>query len=323
VVTARLLARAHLCGTKPDPRKAIEAFTAAEREAKKANAQLALAEIYTEWAPLTWDVDLASAIEKLELAATISASSPEIAPAAKRNLALALYRRGWRLMREGKGADAATDFERATRDTSVLRGTEPLAFEFSLALAQLDANRAAEAAKLFRTLAGKGNQGAYLKGSYAKVGSQFFAAYANYRSATGTARQQACTDLSRLESEIGGKARELVASCWESVAFDAWRAGQQQAAQKALATAEKTASAEQKRRIELDRAALSLSKDKVASLEALSGNLPEALINLGIVYDLLGRPKDAYDAWTKAKARGATARDLQKWIDAKKRIYGY
>jgi lipopolysaccharide biosynthesis regulator YciM len=158
VVTARLLARAHLCGTKPDPRKAIEAFTAAEREAKKANAQLALAEIYTEWAPLTWDVDLASAIEKLELAATISASSPEIAPAAKRNLALALYRRGWRLMREGKGADAATDFERATRDTSVLRGTEPLAFEFSLALAQLDANRAAEAAKLFRTLAGKGSQ---------------------------------------------------------------------------------------------------------------------------------------------------------------------
>ena len=323
VVTSRLLARTYLCGSKPDPRKAIEAFTAAEREAKKANAQLALAEIYTEWAPLMWDVDLAGAIEKLEIAATVSASSPEIAPAAKRNLALALYRRGWRLMREGKGADAASDFERATRDPSVLRGTEPLAFDFSLALAQLDANRATEAAKLFRALASKGNQGAYLKGSYAKVGSQFFAAYANYRSATGATRQQACTDLSRLEPEIGGKARELVASCWEAVAFDAWRSGQQQAAQKALATAEKTASAEQKRRIDLDRAALSLSKDKVASLEGLSGNPPEALINLGILYDLLGRPKDAYDAWTKAKARGATSRDLQKWIDAKKRIYGY
>ena len=55
----------------------------------------------------------------------------------------------------------------------------------------------------------------------------------------------------------------------------------------------------------------------------MNGNPAEALVNLGIVYDLLGRPKDAYDAWTKAKARGATARDLQKWIDAKKRIYGY
>lgn len=323
VVTARLLARTYLCGNKPDPRKAIEAFTAAEREAKKANAQLALAEIYTEWAPLMWDVDLAGAIEKLEVAATVSASSPEIAPAAKRNLALALYRRGWKLMRDGKGADAANDFERATRDPSVLKGTEPLAFDFSLALAQLDANRANEAGKLFRALAGKGNQGAYLKGPYAKVGSQFFAAYANYRSATGTARQQACTDLSRLEPEIGGKARELVASCWEAVAFDAWRAGQQQAAHKALATAEKTASADQKRRIELDRAALTLSKDKVTSLEALNGNPAEALVNLGIIYELLGRPKDAYDAWTRAKARGSNARDLQKWIDAKKRIYGY
>ena len=46
-------------------------------------------------------------------------------------------------------------------------------------------------------------------------------------------------------------------------------------------------------------------------------------VDLGIVYDMLGRPKDAYDAWTKAKARGVNARDLQKWIDAKKRIYGF
>jgi Flp pilus assembly protein TadD/lipopolysaccharide biosynthesis regulator YciM len=323
VVTSRLLGKTYLCASKPDTKKAGEAFAVAEREAKKANAQLALAEIYTEWAPLTWDSDLGGAIEKLETAATIAASNADIAPAAKRNLALALYRRGWKLMREGKGADAAADFERATRDTSVLKGTEPLAFDFSLALAQLDANRATEAAKLFRQLATKGNQGSYLKGNYAKVGSQLFAAYANYRSATGTARQQACADLSRLEPDLGGKARELVASCWESVAFDHWRSGQAGAALKALTTAEKTASADQKRRIELDRAALSLSKDKVAALEGLNGTPPEALVNLGIIYELLDRPKDAYDAWTKAKARGVTTRDLQKWIDAKKRIYGY
>jgi len=29
------------------------------------------------------------------------------------------------------------------------------------------------------------------------------------------------------------------------------------------------------------------------------------------------------DAWTKAKARGVQTRDLQRWIDAKKRIYGF
>ena len=35
----------------------------------------------------------------------------------------------------------------------------------------------AEAAKLFKTLATKGNQAAYLRGPYAKVGTQFFSAY--------------------------------------------------------------------------------------------------------------------------------------------------
>ena len=38
---------------------------------------------------------------------------------------------------------------------------------------------------------------------------------------------------------------------------------------------------------------------------------------------MLGKPKEAYDAWKKAKEKGMNTRDLQKWIDAKKRIYGY
>jgi len=73
----------------------------------------------------------------------------------------------------------------------------------------------------------------------------------------------------------------------------------------------------------MDRAAISLGKSHLAALESLAGNPPESLVNLGIVYDQLGRPRDAYDAWTRAKARGVQTRDLQRWIDAKKRIYGY
>ena len=323
VATARLLARTYLCSARPDPRKAMEAYATAEKEARKANAQLALAEIYTEWAPLLWDVDLAGAIEKLETAVQTSAQDPDIGPAAKRNLALALYRRGWQEMRQGKATDAAGDFERATRDPSVLRGTEPLAFDFSFAVAQLDAGNATEAAKLFKSLAARGNQASYLKGAYAKVGSQFFAAYASYRSSTGAARQAACGELGKLESDIGAKARELAASCWEMAAYDEWRAGNPGLALKALATAEKTANAEQKRRIDLDRAALALGKDKLSELEAMNGNPPEALVDVGIVYDMIGRPKEAYDAWTRAKAKGVNAPGLQKWIDAKRRIYGY
>ena len=323
IMTARLLARTYMCASKPDPRKAMEAYANAEKEAKKAGAQLALAEIYTEWAPLLWDVDLAGAVDKLDLAVQISSQEPDIAPAAKRNLALALYRRGWVEMRAGKAADAAADFDRATRDPSVLKGTEPLAFDFSLAVAQLDAGNATEAAKLFKSLSARGNQASYLKGAYAKVGTQFFAAYASYRSSTGAARQAACGELAKLEADIGAKARELTASCWESVAYDEWKTGSVGNALKALATAEKSANAEQKRRIDLDRAALNLGKDKLGELEAMNGNPPESLVDLGIVYDMIGKPKEAYDAWTRAKAKGVAAPGLQKWIDAKRRIYGY
>ena len=323
VVTARLLARSYLCQAKPDPKRAAEAFAAAEKEAKKANAQIALAEIYTEWAPLVWDTDLGDAIDKLELAVQISSQDPDIAPAARRNLALALYRRGWKQLKDGKATEAAGDFERAVRDPSVLKGTEPLAFDFSFAIALLDTPRAGEAAKLFKTIAAKGNQAAYLKPPYAKVGAQFLAAYASYRTGSGATRQQACTDLGKLEPEIGGKARDLVASCWEMVAYEQWKAGNNAAALRSLATADKLGGSDLKRRVGMDRAALALTKDKLAELEAMAGNPPESLVNLGIVYDMLGKPKEAFDTWNKAKARGVVARDLQKWIDAKRRIYGY
>jgi hypothetical protein len=59
----------------------------------------------------------------------------------------------------------------------------------------------------------------------------------------------------------------------------------------------------------------------VRSLEQLGNNPVEALVNLGIVYEMLGRPKDALDAWQRARGR-VQVRDLQKWIDAKKRVYG-
>lgn len=325
VVRTRLLARTFVCQPRPDLKRAAEAYANAEKEAKKAGAALSLAEIYVEWAPLLWDTDLASAVDKLEAAVQTGGQDAEIAPAAKRNLALALFRRGWKLMRENKATEATADFERATRDAGVLKGTEPLAFEFSYGLALIDSGRAADAAKLFKTLGGKGNQAAYLKGPYAKFGSQFFNAYANYRSGTLAARQQAAADLTKLENEpgFGTKLRDLLGSSYELIAYEQWRNGQAGAAAKSLASAEKYADNDAKRRITMDKAALSLGKGDLAALEALGGSPPEVLVNLGILYDQAGRPKDAYDAWTKAKAKGVQSRDLQKWIDAKKRIYGF
>jgi tetratricopeptide (TPR) repeat protein len=325
VVRTRLLARTYLCG-RPDVKRAAEAYAVAEKEARKANASLSLAEIYTEWAPLTWDTDLGGAIDKLEIAVQTGAQDPAVGAAAKRNLALGLYRRGWKLMREGKSTEAVADFERASRDPSVLKGTETLALDFSSALALLDAGRTAESAKLFKQLATRGNQSAYLKPPYGKVGTQFFAAYATYRNGSLAARQQAISELSRLEGEggaFGEKLREVLGAAWESIAVEQYRSGNVGAAGKSLTSAEKYANGETRKRIALDRIALSLSRGSAGALEAMGGTPPEAYVNLGIVYDLMGRPKDAYDAWQRARAKGANARDLQRWIDAKKRIYGY
>jgi lipopolysaccharide biosynthesis regulator YciM len=329
VLRARLLARTFLCGARPDPKRAAAEFANAEKEARKANAAGALAEIYTEWAPLVWDTDASAAVEKLELAVQTVGQDAEIGSAAKRNLALALFRRGWKLARDGRPAEAAADFERALRDPGVLRGTEPLAFEFSYALALLEGSRAADAAKRFKDLAGKGNQAAYLKPPYAVVGTQFFAAYAAYRAGTLASRQQAVAEFSRLQPAAAGafadKIRDLIASSWELIAHEQWRLGQAGPAARTLQQIDKLVFGDPsiRRRVTMDKAALSLDKGDLPAMESFAAVIPEALVNLGILYDQLGRPKDAYDAWQRARARGIATRDLQRWIDAKKRIYGY
>lgn len=327
LVYRRLMGRAHLCAKKPDPARAAEHFAEADKEAEKNQANLMKAEIYTEWAPLLPESRLDEVVEKLDIAVRFSAQVPEISSAAKRNLAVALFRRGWRNIKNGRDSDAVADLERANREPALLKGTEPAAFEFSYALALLEKGDTGEASKIFRSLAAKGNQGAYLKPPYNKVGSEFFGAYADYRSGNAPQRQKAAADFTRIQGGATGafavKVRDLIASSWEYVAYDHWRNGRTGPSSKALESAERVAGDEAKRRLVNNRAVLDLDKGKIGALEGLRGNPAESLVNLGILYEQAGRPKDAYDAWRSALAKGVQAKDLQKWIDAKKRIYGY
>lgn len=327
LVVKRLLARAYLCSTKPSPKKAAAVYAEVETEAKKAGANGILAEVYVEWAPLLWDTDPDGAVDKLTQAVQLASQAPEILAPAKRNLAVALFRRGWKHMREGKASEASADFERASRDSGTLRGNEPMAFDFSLALAQLDKGQAADASKIFKQLAARGNQGSYLRPPYAKLGNQFFSAYANYRSGNLALRQQAAAEFAKISTEASGafaaKIRDLIASSWELVAYDQWRAGRQGQAAKALASAMRYADGDIKRRATHNRSVLGLAREAPETFESFAGNPPEAWVNAGIAFDQAGKAREAYDAWQKAKARGVTARELQRWIDAKKRIYGF
>ncbi len=323
----RLTARTWLCVAKPDLKKAADHYANADREVKKLNDNLMQAEIYTEWAPLTWDQNIDAAVSNLQDAVQFAQQEPGILEAAKRNLVVALFKRGWKNMKEGKSGEAYTDFERANREPKLLKGIEPLAFEFSQALASLDKGDASEAARMFKALAGKGNQSAYLKAPYNKNGTQFFAAYANYRAGTAAQRQTAATEFEKLQSGASGafaaKIKALIASSYEFVAYDHWKNGSTSKAAKSLGSAEKYADGDMKKRIDNNSAVLNLSTKHIKLLEALGSSPPEALVNLGILYDQQGKAKDAYEAWTKAKAKGAAGKDLAKWIDAKKRIYGF
>jgi len=330
VVADRLTARAYMCQKKPNRAKAAEFYAAADKgTGGRRGNQLLRAEIYAEWAPLLMSKDIDDAIEKLEFAAQVAGTDPLRADAINRNLAVALYTRGWKYMDSGKEAKAVSDFERATRNQGVLMGAEPMAFDFSLALAYLDVGKTQEASELFAKLAKTGKQEKYLESPYDKVGASFFGAYAEYRTNNLKSRRKAAAEFAKLQKGAKGKfgvrVKELLASSWEWVALSEYRGGNSGAAGKALTAASKLTSDKRAGAvIEHNREVLKMgSKGDPKVFEKLGANPPEALINLGIAYDRAGEPRKAYDAWVKAHEKGARAPDLQKWIDAKKRIFGY
>jgi tetratricopeptide (TPR) repeat protein len=332
LIAHRLSARAYLCQKKPDLDKALEHYREAEKDATTARNNLIRAEIYAELAPLLMASDLDDAIDRLEQAVQFAGREAGIADAAKRNLAIASFRRGWRHLRTGKGAtEAVADFERATREPRLLQGTELAAFEFSLALAHLERGDADQAAAIFAKLGQKGGQEKYLKAPYDKLGNQFFSAYAGYRSSNVKVRQKAAEDFAKLLATAKGpfaaKLKELLASSWEHVAHGEFAAGNTAAASKALDKALGHVTArEAKRRIDHNRIVLSMSKSAKTAEDALSemgATPPEALMNLGIVHDRAGRPRAAYDAWVAARTKGVKLPRLDSWIAAKQRIFGY
>ncbi len=325
----RLLGRTYLCGKHRDEAKAADQYARAEKEAGSAN--LVRAEIYIEWAPLLWDKDLDKAVDMLESAAQFTAQSRTLGPAAQRNLALALFRRGWRDLRKGGDAGrAADDFARAARDPGVLKGTEAEAFEFSEALARLERGDNQTASKLFDKLSkSKGN--GYLKAPYDKVGAQFFGAYADYRAGSAPSRRRAVADFNKLSRNASGAfartLRELQGATYLELASDAYSGGSTKSASTYLSDAQRYAGGSMKRLIDHNSAVVKMGSKYdsglLSTFDKMNADPPEALANYGIMLDRAGKPKQAYEAWILAQKKGVRSRSLSNWISAKKRIFGY
>jgi len=110
-----------------------------------------------------------------------------------------------------------------------------------------------------------------------------------------------------------------------AAADEAYRAGQNAAAEKYLATARAAETRAGADELAHNQAVIDIAAGRldvaIAALEKL-GARPDSLVNLGIAYDKHGDGAKALDAWRRARKAGSKWPELGEWIAALERIYG-
>ncbi len=325
----RLSARASLCLAEPDLPAALKLYEKGAQLAREAGNNLALAEIYTEWAPLTFKSDLDGAVQKLSEAVQFSFGVSEIAGAARQNRARALYLRGVERLTKGDGPAARADLEAAASESKNLSAGEFDSIRLALALAHAESGGSKAALDIIASL-GPNPRG--LQRPFTQVKPQFFAAYARYRSNSAgevTAAAKAFTTLSRSGPQVARKlARELAGNAYMKLAAMQYRSGNSSRATASLNQADKFLDDARKERVmRHNRLVLRTPRGQEgkarAQMATLQDNPVEALVNLGIAYDAAGDGRRAYQLWQQARTKGYRSRVLDAWLEAKQRIFGY
>lgn len=286
-----------------------------------------------------------------ELGQGSGAENKELLRGGQRNLALAHLRRGRlrlldaesQISKNGVSAgatkqaeDALGDLQRAIElgtleSTNHERGNA----ECLAALAAVQAGQSKAARELL--VRGKDN-GCELVPPYNRLGTELIAAFINYRGSNAIAqREQLLKTLPKLQSRAGSGAesaplqkllRSMQFSTNLALAYDYHVSGRTKLVGPTLRNAQKV----QVRTSEDDEAILAhnLAVADVAEghgggekvFERLGSRPPEALVNLGILYDRRGEIRKALDLYRKALERGARTGRLREWIDTKDRLLG-
>ena len=275
----------------------------------------------------------------------------ELLRTAQRDLALAHLRRGRLRLLEaeaqiGKNGvsagstkqaeDALADLQRAIElGTLESQGHERGNAECLAGLAAVQAGQY----KLARDLIARGkDDSCELVTPYSRLGTELLAAFVTYRGSNAPSqREQLLKILPKLQSRAGSAAesaplqkmlRGLVFSTNLALAYDYYVSGRTKLVAATLHNAQKTqvrTSEDDDSILEHNLAVVDVMEGRGGGekvFERLGSRPPEALVNLGILYDRRGEIRRALDLYRKAMERGARTSRLREWIDTKDRLLG-
>jgi len=199
----------------------------------------------------------------------------------------------------------------------------------ALALGYLGTNKATQAVQSFQAAQKMG--GCDFKAPYDKLGFDYWIAYARYREGTPAGLNDALKVFAKTQSkatgEMADRFREMTFTAYMKLMAEEYARGNNGAAMAALKNAQKAAATVKgddvhKRDLQHNLAVLDLASGKTAQakqqLEQLGARPPEALVNLGLIYERQGDIQRALQLWQQS-GRGGKVRE---WIDATRRFLG-
>jgi tetratricopeptide (TPR) repeat protein len=323
--------------------EAIKAYEVARDAAK--NAALPLADVLLELGPLYLAsgryADAVAAIEVARDSVQAAANLPpsdktreQIArakyldPAVRRNRALAYFVRGYDFVQKRNAEAGVADLQKALEDPKALESRERANATCAQALGFLGVGKAGQAVTSFQQAQKAG--GCDFKAPYDRLGLDYWIAYARYREGTPAGLNDALRVFARTQSkatgEMADRFRELIFTAYLRLMAEEYAHGNMGAAQSAVKNAQKAAGQVKdegrKRELQHNLAVLDLAAGKTAQakqqFEQLGARPPEALVNLGLIYERQGDIQRALQLWQQSGRGGK----IREWIDATRRFLG-
>ncbi len=320
LVVNRLLGRVYLATGRLD---AARTHYIRARQAAFRVGGVVLAEVQVEFAAvLARFGKLDQAISQLKDAVTNSGGDKATSRIARQNLVSSLLVRASKLIQDGKGEQAIGDCSLAVKNAVSLPDQALLKAKFLLAMASLDAAKWGTAISLLKELGTHGSFSKVLKPPYDKLGLKFFEVYAAYRQGR---YGYAATEFRRLARRVRGPLRKkieaMIVSCREFDAATALRLGKVKAALALLkAVGRRTRESRHNLALAYYRAG---RVSKALGLWKSGGMPPAAACNLGIHYDNLGQPEQAYRYYKQCLARGGGNAAIRKRVEVKRKLFGF